>query len=274
MVIILAQFCQLRVRASSSSSTLPERVIRLTFSSCMSKSRPICSSMVSRRMTRRPSALILTMAGSRLTTASGLSRSMAWMIGRVSSLACRAMNTDDMCFSSGFHANLVEAHLEGSQLLFHYRIGLIGKHLLDHRQQRSGSAITPLPGPGDQLLAVVLGFGGGSFHHRVHPFAGFIEPVALELTQHGDRRATFGSEFVVDDAFVDQRVQQAVQRHVLRHEHLEGITDDQGVFSKATQCLPGLVVLPQCLALLQCLGATQLQTETGQVLGNTQVVHG
>src|SRR5690606_21504025 len=70
---VLAQERQVRVRESSSSQTLPDRVIRLTFSSCMSKRRPICSSMVSRLITSWPGASILTIAGSRLTTASGLS---------------------------------------------------------------------------------------------------------------------------------------------------------------------------------------------------------
>src|SRR5690606_29754420 len=124
MVTILAQLDQVRVKASSSSSTLPERVIRFTFSSCMSYSRPICSSMVSRRMTRRPGALILIIAGSRLTTASGLSSSIASMIGRVSSLACSAINTVDMDFPLYGDADFTEAHLEGSQLFFHHFIRL------------------------------------------------------------------------------------------------------------------------------------------------------
>ncbi|MNE31172.1 hypothetical protein D3C80_1247230 [compost metagenome] len=120
----------------------------------------------------------------------------------------------------------------------------------------------------------MLGLAGGDLEHGVHPLPGFVEPVGHELGEHGHRRATAAGQVLIDDALVDQRIEQAIEGDVLGDEQLERIAQRQAVLDVAAQRLPGLAVEPGGLAGVQRFGAAEQQAQARQVLGDAQVVHG
>jgi hypothetical protein len=171
-------------------------------------------------------------------------------------------------------AGFLDARLEGGELLADGFVGVGAKGQLDDGHHGRRSAGTPAAGPFGEHVPVGVGFGGGHLEHGVHPFAGLVEPVAHELGEHGHRRGTLHRQVLVHDALIDQRVEQAVEGHVLGHEEFEGVAAHQAVLHVAAQGLPGGRIEPGGLAGVEGFGVTQQQAQARQVLGDAQVVHG
>ncbi|MDT4842526.1 hypothetical protein FQZ97_764340 [compost metagenome] len=123
-------------------------------------------------------------------------------------------------------------------------------------------------------LAVGIAFSGSGLCHGVDPACGLVVPFRHERGEHGHGRTALQGDVVIDEAAVDQRVEQAVQRQVLRHEQLERVLHHQAVFHVAAQPLPLGRLQPGLLAGVKHLGFGHRQTQAGEVLRDAQVVHG
>ena len=77
---------------------------------------------------------------------------------------------------------------------------------------------------------------------------------------------------VIDEGTVDQWIQLAVERKVLRHEQLEGVLQHQGVFDMAAQHLPARVFEPGLASGLEHGRIGQHQSQPREVLRDAQVV--
>eukprot|EP01136_Pigoraptor_vietnamica_P000969 Opistho-1_new@26965 len=75
---------------------------------------------------------------------------------------------------------------------------------------------------------------------------------------------------------IDQRIQQAVEHQVLRHEQLEPVPGDEQVLHRAAHALPGRMRHPGLLAGVERLArvAVELQADAREVLRDAQAVHG
>ena len=151
--------------------------------SCRSKARPI--SLDGRAAHDEPvGASILTIAGWRETTASGLSSLMASMIGRVSSAGLQRNEYGGTWFLSGRDAGFMMRAGQRGDVLGHRRVGLGSEG-----QSTTGSsaeAARPLQSRVHAASTSRLGAdsAAATFSTASTHFAGPVEPVVHELAQH------------------------------------------------------------------------------------------
>ncbi|EWS52848.1 hypothetical protein X551_04364 [Methylibium sp. T29] len=95
------------------------------------------------------------------------------------------------------------------------------------------------------------------------------------MVEHGRQRRAVALRHVRVEVLVAQRVEQAVGHQRLRHQDLEPVARDEKVLHLAAQALPGRVLDPVAVRLVERGAgvAVHQQADAREVLGQAQAVH-